>query len=253
MSRTALGLGLALTRRGGTAGPSVAAQLATLLGPTASFWLPGPAYFFTDAGKTTPCADTDPIQVWADASANGRDLSQATLAARPLARLIGGKWRARADGTDDFMSRAFTGTGTAHSLGVAASLSADGNFPMAMVLRSAVYELRTNGASRIPEITTDNGGGTATAAAAVPLNTPTRLVGAYAGGGAASTLYRDGVQVAQDAADTMSFSPDTLHLGARPGPGFFWPGDFFAAVLVPGTTLSAGTVASLDAILATLV
>jgi hypothetical protein len=86
---------------GGGATPSLASRITALLGPDASFWLPGPEWFFTDAAKTVPCTDTDLIRVWADGSANGRDLTQDTSAARPTARLIGGKWRAVFDGVDD--------------------------------------------------------------------------------------------------------------------------------------------------------
>jgi hypothetical protein len=97
-------IGVGGRRTGGRAGASLASRLTTLLGPDASFWLPGPEWFFTDAAKTVPCTDTDTIRVWADGSANGRDLTQANSAWRPTARFIDGKWRAVFDGVDDALS-----------------------------------------------------------------------------------------------------------------------------------------------------
>jgi hypothetical protein len=88
---------------GGGATPSLASRLTALLGGDASFWLPGPEWFFTDAAKTVPCTDTDTIRVWADGSGNGRDFAQATSAMRPTARLIDGVWRAVFDGVDDWL------------------------------------------------------------------------------------------------------------------------------------------------------
>ena len=130
---TSLSLGLALTsRRGGSSVP-LSSQISALLGPADSFWLPGPQYFFSDASKLTPCVDLDPIQIWADASANARDWQTSSFAERPLARLIGGKWRARFDGTDDRVSGAGYPTADSDSylmLGLTKSSNGQGTFSM---------------------------------------------------------------------------------------------------------------------------
>jgi hypothetical protein len=53
---------------------------------------------------TTPCADTDPMATWLDSSPNAIPYTQADATRRPTLRLVGGKWFARFDGTNDHLS-----------------------------------------------------------------------------------------------------------------------------------------------------
>jgi hypothetical protein len=98
-----------LTTGAGSGGdPTLAARINALIlaatgsSPAASY-LPGPPYWFTDAAKENPCANTETIYTWADSSGNGWDIIQATSTARPQAILSGAKWLSLFDGVDDVM------------------------------------------------------------------------------------------------------------------------------------------------------
>ena len=212
-------------------------------------WLAGPDWCFTDTAGTIPAGDTDAVAAW-------RDRFQSTLVTqtdplrRPTLRLVSGKWVVRFDGVNDFLEGSLSSADVAHSVWAAYTLSADGSFPMLVVTRSSVREMRHLVATRRPQIIADTGAATATDATAVALNTPTRLIGTYGATGGATTLYRAGVSVATDAADSTTAAPNTICIGARPGPSLFLPGDIASAGVAVGQTLSVGNVALLDTYLA---
>lgn len=64
---------------------------------------------FQDAAMTTPAvADLDPVGAWKDVSGNGRHVTQATAAARPILKpaSVGGRRSLRFDGVDDVLATA---------------------------------------------------------------------------------------------------------------------------------------------------
>lgn len=64
---------------------------------------------YQDAAMTTPAvADLDPIGGWRDISGNGRHVTQATAAARPILKpaSVGGRRSVRFDGVDDLLTTA---------------------------------------------------------------------------------------------------------------------------------------------------
>lgn len=230
-----------------------AAPYTSLLGADASFWLNGIDRMYVDAAKTIKCWNADAVYTWADASGNGRDLLQATSGSRMTARLISGVWRLVADGVDDFMAVAsYSQAGVPVSFGVVATLSAEGNFPMAMNASGTdIRDLRCDGSARRASFTHSQGGGSSTAGAgdAMSLGVAYRLAVACGATNAASDLYQNGVAVASQAVDTTTATPDAIRIGRR-SDGFPWPGSFFFAFLTP-LTLTAPQVVALDALMAT--
>src|SRR5690606_33429828 len=72
--------------------------------PDLALWLRADDGLYQDAAKTTPAtAEGHPVGAWEDRSGHGRDVTQATAAARPTLRLgvAGGEPAVRFDGVDD--------------------------------------------------------------------------------------------------------------------------------------------------------
>lgn len=238
---------------GGGGAASLADRIAALLGSTlVEVWLPTTAgldYYFSDAAKTTPCADNDPCRVWAGAT-GALDLTQATLGNRPLARLVGGVWRLQFDGVDDILAAAYSQAAVGHAVAGVASLSDPGGYPTLIQSASGPFrELRGESSTRRMEILIDNGGAAATEAGALTLGTAYRLIASYGDTGGPSTLYRDGVAVATAAADSTTATPNQVLIGGRVATVIPWPGDVFIIVMC-NASLSPGTVTDLDALLA---
>lgn len=239
----------------GGAAPTLAERVIAVVGTAASFWLPGPSYWFTDAGKTTPCGDTDLIRVWADASANGRDLLQATSGNRPMADLTSGVWGAVFDGVDDFLAVASYSQSTAPvSMAAAYKLSASGNYPMLMNCRSTIRELWAGaGDTRHPLWMTDGGTAGVLDTIALTLGVVYRLVGTSGNEGGAAFIYRDGAARNTDPVDTTSVytPPNTIQMSGRAGASYVLPGTIYFGLFTP-EELTAQQVADLDAIISTL-
>lgn len=238
---------------GGAAAPALAAQITAVVGTDASFWLPGPSYWFTDAGKTTPCGDTDLIRVWADASTNGRDLLQATSGARPMASLSGAVWGAVFDGVDDRLAVAsYSQAGVPVSMGAVAKMSADGSFPMLMNSCASKRELWAGaGSSRQPLWLTDEGVAGTLDPTPLVVGTVYRIVGASGDTGSAGKIYRNGVAANTDAADSTTSTPNAIQMSGRPGDIYYFPGTIYFGLFVP-SELTAQQVSDLDAIISTL-
>lgn len=74
-------------------------------------WYKGDAGLYQDSAKTTPAtADTNPVGAWADQSAAGHDVLQATSGKRPILKvgILNGFPVVRADGIDDLLAAAYT-------------------------------------------------------------------------------------------------------------------------------------------------
>jgi hypothetical protein len=69
-------------------------------------WLDASRGTFTDAGKTTPATNGDPVYTWADRSTSANDAVQATFAKRPTLATAGtgGKPALVFDGVDDLFN-----------------------------------------------------------------------------------------------------------------------------------------------------
>jgi len=78
-----------------------------------AWYTAGPAYCFTDAAGTTPCAAGDTVACWKDRSGAARHLTQATAANRPTLRLVSGKYAVQFDAANDAMQWTGTGVGAA--------------------------------------------------------------------------------------------------------------------------------------------
>lgn len=203
-----------------------------------------------DSAKTIPAASGgDPVRV-AVCPYTAVELTAPSDAARPLLYdETGGKWSLSFDGVDDCLLSAWSGT-AAVTLAAVARASAAGDFPMLLVALPAGRELRLNSTTRRPEVTTDGGGGTATSATAVALDTWVRLIAACGSGGASTEVHADGSQVAADAADANALAATTANVGSRAGANLFWAGRVAGGLFV-GAKSSA--VAQIDTYLASLV
>lgn len=193
--------------------------------------------------------DTDPISAWVDRW-QGTTVSQSDPLKRPTLRLVSDKWRVRFDGVNDLMSGSLSSADVQHSVWASATLAANGTYPMLVVTRSELRELRAFNSSRQPEVTTDSGVNDARSGVALTLDIPVRLIGTYGTTGGATTLYQNGVLVATDAADSSALAPNAVIFGSRAAGSNFWAGDIASAGVAVGQTLPADVVAQLDAYLA---
>jgi hypothetical protein len=211
-----------------------------------------PTYCFSDAAGTVPCAVADPVYVWKDRSGNARDLTQATLAARPTLRQVSGKYVVRFDGTDDFIDRAHTQVGTTgQGYFYRGILNAAGNFPMVLVNRNNSREFRFNGTLR--KIETLRNGGAVMGATAVPLATSFTAIATHNYGNDTCEVFYNGVSDATgpDIMDAAASPADLIRLGARSAGQFHWSGDLYEIGYLE-RPLSAAEVASIHAYLAAL-
>ena len=73
-------------------------------GDDGGVYLAGPEYCFTDTAGTTHAGDGDPVALWLDASGNGKNITQPTLANRPILQQdFAGFWYLAFDGETTFM------------------------------------------------------------------------------------------------------------------------------------------------------
>lgn len=237
------------TRPTGVSGAgSLAARVRSLLGgDLAALYLPGPGWWFTDAGKGSPAGDTDPIRVWADASGNGRDLTQATTASRPQARLVGGRWRAVFDGVDDWVQAdGFARSGGVGVVQAACNTSAANGQRawwaggavsdyLSAYLSFSAYRFAGTGALNL-----DAGWG---------YESGVFRTRALTYDGVTARTYRDGVAGPTATPTTAVGSPTVLTVGGNAGGGEHWGGDV-AAHVVASRELSAADVSALTALLA---
>jgi PKD repeat protein len=222
---------------------------------TPALWLEASTtYCFTDAGGTVACADGDPVRVWKDRSGNSRDLSQGTLGNRPLYRANSGNPYVEFDGTDDFMSAAYSpGALAGATMLASARLTANGSFPVIFTQRPGETEFRGNAASRQISVTTSNGGGNVTDPSALATTTD-YTIGFVTTYGAASgcSVYRDGTAVATGTDNsTTSATPTTLNISGRSAGSLPWVGRIYGLVFCPAA-ISGANVTLLHTYLAAL-
>ena len=219
------------------------------------------------AGGFDPADLTGFVEAWVGSSLSGvaatadtwpgltgaHDLTQATAAARPQIETDAGKRYALFDGVDDFiLKNPYTqGSAAGHSIFVSVRMTASGNFPIFFASRSAVREMRCSGTSRIPQHTTNNGGGAVSApdpGGVLTIGTD-YVVGVTVDFATdAVAIYIDGVQVATgtDNTDPTSLTSSILCIGARsdgtlPLPARVYGATYCEAALSPAEVASLTT------------
>lgn len=204
-----------------------------------------------DAAKTIAAtADGDHVRV-ATCPFTGVDYVAPSSSARlTLTDEGGGKWSLVSDGVDDTLVAVWSTPSPAMTLAVGVALMDAGSYPI-VVTTTTPRELRFLDTTRRPSITTDQGALDTAAVAAVTLNTPVRLIAACGTTGSSTELYRNGVQAAQDVADTTTTAAITLRVASRTSSTLFLTGRI-AAVIASNAKESPATIALIDAYIAAL-
>ncbi len=189
-----------------------------------ALWLKADAGLEQTSGGTTATADGDPVGRWLDQSGNGNHVSQATAGKRGTLKLAIQNGlpviRFAAASLQFLFNASPTGLGTSgYTIFLVATDATGLSFPMWVVLKDSVYELRNNVTGTVPEMLY-NAGGAALDAAGAALSW--HQIDARSGGGTA-TLGVDGVEVTH--ADTSNFSsspPNVLSVAARAAGGQYF-------------------------------
>jgi hypothetical protein len=190
-------------------------------------WLKADGTLWQDSARTTPAtADGDPVGAWDDVSGNDRHLTQGTGASRPVLKLAiqNGRPVVRFDGTNDFLTRAFTLAQPAYFALVAKAISGSNTsrFTDGGVLNGLA--LFVNGA--IPNINLYFG---TSIACPVTMNAGTFYVVEVLASGASSYAKLNGGTASTGSPGTLA--PGGLTLGANPSGGSAIAADISEIVL----------------------
>ena len=233
-----LGIGLSLDFGG-----KVGSLLPTAPVGSDYAFLSHPSYWASDASHLVPCAAGDAIRWWKDA-VTGTWYQQATSGSRLIARLDAtGKWYAEGTGTQQHPWVDLSAQSATNAT-FAAAYRQYSAVPFAVIMRSGVRDLDFDGTSLKPATLNNNASSRIVSASADSLNTDYRNIATF--NGATTTLYHNGTQVAQTAADTTSgnMSANTSSVGLFgfttycPN-GRFYGGAIFLTPSVNITTLDA--------------
>lgn len=199
--------------------------------------------------------DGDPIGTWADASGNGRDLTQATSSKKPTIQTVSGKRVLRFDGVDDEMLTAAFASPTS-GVTVYAIASPTGTSFRHIAIHAATgswaspyarWALRARSDSDDWEAWVQDGGDVPTnyVAGGSPTGGTWRVMSLHYDQSNV-TLRQDGSALhTKGRSGALTSSTEPLIMGARTASGEFWSGDI-RELIVYDNGVSAGDLADLD-------
>jgi hypothetical protein len=245
MARMTTARKLLLGLLGGSASfdPLVIANLALWLDASDSTTL-----FQASNGTTPATADADPVGYWGDKSGLGRHVTQSTAGFRPLLKtaIQNGRNVLRFDGTDDYLSKAFTTSAQPQTMFLVVSQTDGAATARAVIDGKALPDQHVFQVNAAADTTLIFAGTVLSGSTTAPFS---GQVFCLVFNGASSAIYRNGVSVASGAVGTQTWQ-DGVTLGSQANQTLFWPGDMME-IIVYNAALSPSVISSATASLIT--